>query len=80
MTRREYIMTRTAETRSKYQSAQDALSALRAEESEIDYPCARLVRLSDRIWDLSARLNMISDQILREGAAAAAEFDNKRAA
>lgn len=56
MTRREYILNATAAERTAFGDCENDLCAVRAEMGEIKNPTVRLVRLSDRAWDLEARL------------------------
>jgi len=63
--RRAAIMDLTADLRAQYGETQDQLRAVELEMNEIDYPCARLTRLSDKRWDLSARMTSIDANIER---------------
>ena len=63
--RRRSIMSLTADLRADYGATQDELRKVELEMDGINYPCARLVRLSDKRWDLSARLRMINETIER---------------
>lgn len=60
---RAAIMNLTADLRDHYGQVENELRKVRAEMAEIDYPCVRLTRLSDREWDLSARLKSIAFNI-----------------
>lgn len=78
--RRAFIMDRTATARAKYVSLEEKLHALRDQEREYDYPCAALTRISDQIWDVTARMNAVHNLLMAECKLAAADWDNARCA
>jgi hypothetical protein len=63
MTRREQILELTADLRKAFAEKQDELRAVQAEMNEKYIGYARLVRLSEREWDLKAILEMIDRQM-----------------
>jgi len=60
---RAAIMNLTADLRDQYGEVENELRKVRSQMAEIDYPCARMTRLGDREWDLSARLSAIDFNI-----------------
>jgi len=60
--RREEILALTADLRAKLATYRDELAAI---QQEIDAGCShfRLVRLSDRSWDVRAIMDMVNRQI-----------------
>lgn len=64
MTRREFIMNATADLRAQFAEAQKALRDIEAElNADENMTYARLVRLSDRCWDASARMHMVARKL-----------------
>jgi chromosome segregation ATPase len=61
--RREAIMALTASLRNQYPAFMEQLREVNAAMAEIDYPCARLTRLSDKKWDLEAAIKGLDQQI-----------------
>lgn len=64
-TRRQVILDLTADLRAELGAIKAEIAKIDAEMGAIRNPTVRLVRLSDRRWDLSARFEMINRQIER---------------
>jgi hypothetical protein len=64
-TRRQAILDLTADLRAELGTINAEIAKIDAEMDTIRNPTVRLVRLSDRRWDLSARFEMINRQIER---------------
>ena len=63
ITRREQMLNLTADIRAEMSVIRRELAKIDAEMDNIRNPTVRLVRLSDRRWDLTARFNMLCRQM-----------------